>query len=74
VHKELRDAYAVKFGELESIILNPIDYARAVRIIGNTQGDLSLVLEKLQWLSNQTLMSLTVSFSASTGRQLTEKE
>lgn len=74
MHKELRDAYAVKFGELESIILNPIDYARAVSIIGNTQGDLSLVLEKLQWLSNQTLMSLTVSFSASTGRQLTEKE
>ena len=68
MHKELRDAYVVKFGELESIILNPIDYARAVRIIGNAQGDLSLVLEKLQWLSNQTLMSLTVSFSASTGR------
>jgi RNA processing factor Prp31 len=41
VHKELRDAYVVKFGELESIILNPIDYAKAVRIIRNTQGDLS---------------------------------
>ena len=41
VHKELRDAYVVKFGELESIILNPIDYAKAVRIIGNIQGDLS---------------------------------
>ncbi len=41
VHKELRDAYVVKFGELESIILNPIDYAKAVRIVGNTQGDLS---------------------------------
>ena len=47
VHKELRDAYVVKFGELESIILNPIDYAKAVRIIGNTQGDLSYILEKL---------------------------
>ena len=41
VHKELRDAYVVKFGELESIILNPNDYARAVRIIGNIQGELS---------------------------------
>ena len=47
MHKELRDAYVVKFGELESIILNPIDYAKAVRIIGNSQGDLSQVLEKL---------------------------
>ena len=41
VHKELRDAYVVKFGELESIILSPNDYARAVRIIGNIQGELS---------------------------------
>jgi RNA processing factor Prp31 len=52
VHKELRDAYAFKFSELESIILNPIDYAKAVRIIGNTQGDISQTLEKMSWLSN----------------------
>jgi U4/U6 small nuclear ribonucleoprotein PRP31 len=47
VNKELRDAYAVKFSELESIIINPIDYAKAVRIIGNTQGDISQILERL---------------------------
>jgi U4/U6 small nuclear ribonucleoprotein PRP31 len=74
VHKELRDAYAVKFSELESIVLNPIDYARAVKVIGNIQGDISKVSELLPWLSNQTLMSLIVSFSASTGRQLTDLE
>ena len=69
----MRDAYAAKFSELESIILNPIDYAKAVRIIGNTQGDISQILDRLQWLSNQTLMSMTVSFSASTGKQLNER-
>ena len=74
VHKQLRDAYAVKFSELESIILNPIDYAKSVRVISNTQGDISHVLDQLRWLSNQTLMSVTVSFSASSGRQMTEKE
>lgn len=67
--------YAIKFSELESIILNPIDYARAVSIIANTQGDLSKVAsEQLTWLSNSTIMSVTVSFSASTGRQLADKE
>ena len=66
--------YATKFSELESIILNPIDYAKAVRVIGNTSGDISKVIENLAWLQNSTLMSVTVSFSASTGRQLTEKE
>jgi U4/U6 small nuclear ribonucleoprotein PRP31 len=41
VHKQLRDAYAIKFSELESIILNPIDYAKAVKVIGNASGDIS---------------------------------
>ena len=45
VHKQLRDLYAEKFSELESIILNPIDYAKAVKIIGNTVGDISKVAD-----------------------------
>ena len=66
--------YAIKFSELESIILNPVEYAKSVRVIGNTSGDISKVIENLHWLANSALMSVTVSFSASTGRQLTEKE
>ena len=75
VHKQLRDAYAVKFSELESIILNPVEYAKSVRAIGNASGDISNILDHLKsMLSNQTLMSVTVSFSASSGRTLTETE
>jgi len=74
VHKQLRDLYQIKFSELESIILNPVDYAKAVSIIGNTSGDISKIVEYLSWMPNSTLMSVTVSFSASTGRQLNEKE
>jgi U4/U6 small nuclear ribonucleoprotein PRP31 len=74
VHKELRDLYAEKFPELESIVLNPIDYARSVKVIGNSIGDISRLLELMNWLPNSTLMSVTVSFSASTGRQLNDKE
>ena len=45
VHKELRDLYVEKFSELESIILNPVDYARTVKIISNATGDISRLLE-----------------------------
>jgi len=53
VHKQLRDAYAVKFSELESIILNPVEYAKSVRAIANASGDISNILEHLKsMLSN----------------------
>jgi U4/U6 small nuclear ribonucleoprotein PRP31 len=45
VHKQLRDLYATKFSELESIILNPVDYAKAVQVIGNLQGDISKIVD-----------------------------
>ena len=35
VHKQCRDAFQPRFPELESIIPNPIDFARVVRVIGN---------------------------------------
>jgi U4/U6 small nuclear ribonucleoprotein PRP31 len=65
--------YASKFSELESIILNPVDYAKAVKVIANID-DITRVVDNLGWLPNQTIMSVTVSFSASSGKALTEKE
>jgi len=35
VHKTARDGFLVRFPELESIILNPVDYCKAVLAIGN---------------------------------------
>ncbi len=35
VHKYIRDRYAKKFPELESLVLNPLDYARVVKRIAN---------------------------------------
>jgi len=51
VHKSLRDAFAKRFSELESIILNPVDYARCVKEIGNL-SDITKVVERFNWLSN----------------------
>ena len=64
--------YATKFAELESIILNPVDYAKAVKVIANID-DITRVVDNLGWLLNQTIMSVTVSFSASSGKTLSEK-
>ena len=44
VHKELRDLYYPKFSELESIILNSVDYAKTVKTLGNAT-DVSRVID-----------------------------
>eukprot|EP00351_Strombidinopsis_sp_SopsisLIS2011_P002527 CAMPEP_0116880284 /NCGR_PEP_ID=MMETSP0463-20121206/12193_1 /TAXON_ID=181622 /ORGANISM="Strombidinopsis sp, Strain SopsisLIS2011" /LENGTH=70 /DNA_ID=CAMNT_0004530669 /DNA_START=425 /DNA_END=637 /DNA_ORIENTATION=+ len=67
VHKLLRDLYHLRFAELESIITNSVDYAKAVKIIGNNV-DVSNFSNQLTGLvSNTTAMSLTVAFSATQG-------
>jgi len=35
VHKFIRDHYSVRYPELETLIVNPLDYAKTVAIIGN---------------------------------------
>ena len=35
IHKTARDLFLKRFAELESIITNPVDYARVVLTIGN---------------------------------------
>src|ERR1700761_5205802 len=35
VHKFIRDHYSTRFPELETLITGPLDYAKAVAIIGN---------------------------------------
>lgn len=65
VHNFIRDNYRLKFPELESLVLHPIDYARVVRRIGN-EMDLTLVdLEGL--LPSATIMVVSVTASTTTG-------
>ncbi len=35
MHKFIKDHYNLKFPELESLILQPIDYAKVVKLLGN---------------------------------------
>eukprot|EP00249_Psilotum_nudum_P017496 c26351_g1_i3 orf=582-2063(-) len=71
IHNFIRDNYRLKFPELESLVLHPIDYARVVKKIGN-EMDLTLVdLEGL--LPSATIMVVSVTASTTTGKPLSEE-
>ncbi|KAK4788730.1 hypothetical protein SAY86_020049 [Trapa natans] len=70
IHNFIRDKYRLKFPELESLVLHPIDYARVVKRIGN-EMDLTLIdLEGL--LPAATIMVVSVTASTTSGKPLPE--
>ena len=85
-HKWIKDHYSVRFPELETLVGNPIEYAKAVGILGNgpldsdnmkkmpssTNNPLGASLESV--LDRPTLMIVTTSAITSKGRDLTPDE
>lgn len=69
MHKTARDLFMRRFAELESIIINPVDYARVVLTIGNGNVVENLS-QKLNWLSATSVLSVTVAFSTATNETL----
>lgn len=70
----IRDLYSKRFPELESLISNPLDYVRSVRIIGN-ELNMRLVDEDLRKiLPGATVMVITVTASTTKGLPLSESE
>ena len=84
VHKFIRDHYSTRFPELETLVSNPLDYARSVAIIGN--GPMDSIKESAQRTDNivgaslksildgPSLMVVTVEATTSRGREMTEAE
>lgn len=84
VHKYIRDHYSTRFPELETLVSNPLDYARSVAIIGN--GPMDNIKELAQKTDNivgaslksildgPTLMVVTVEATTSRGREMTDAE
>jgi U4/U6 small nuclear ribonucleoprotein PRP31 len=72
IHKFIRDLYAKKFPELESLILNPVDYARVVKVIGNEMDMTMVNLEEV--LPSATIMVVSVTGSTTNGKPLPEDE
>ena len=84
VHKFIRDHYSVRFPELETLIQNPLDYARAVAIIGNgpmenireiSESKDNMVKQSLrQVLDGPSLMVVTVEATTTSGVALSDSE
>lgn len=83
VHKFIRDHYSIRFPELETMVQNPLDYAKVVAIIGNgpmngesikrlqTSTDNVLGVTLRTVLDGPSLMIVTVEATTTKGRELT---
>ncbi|OBZ89935.1 U4/U6 small nuclear ribonucleoprotein Prp31 [Choanephora cucurbitarum] len=72
VHKFIRDHYATRFPELETLVYNPIEYARTVKAIG-TETELTKV-DLRSILPSATVMVITVTASTTAGKPLSPEE
>lgn len=67
IHKYVRDLYAKRFSELESLVVNPLEYIMTVKELGNeiSQAKHNPVLQ--QHLTQATIMVLSVTASTTQG-------
>ncbi|KAI7821577.1 Nop domain-containing protein [Gamsiella multidivaricata] len=72
VHKFIRDHYEPKFPELETLVANPMDYARTVKRIANQEDIVKVDLHDI--LPSATVMVVVVTGTTTEGRQLTDSE
>ncbi|KAK9728903.1 U4/U6-U5 snRNP complex subunit prp31 [Basidiobolus ranarum] len=72
VHRFIRDHYAPKFPELESLVPSSLDYARAVKTIGNEPDITKVDLRPI--LPSATIMVVTVTGSTTVGKPLNEHD
>nr|CAG4646265.1 EOG090X06EY [Macrothrix elegans] len=74
IHKYIRDLYAKRFSELESLVVNPLEYIMTVKELGNdiSQAKHNPVLQ--QHLTQATIMVLSVTASTTQGKPLGNTE
>ncbi|KAA8567071.1 hypothetical protein EYC84_010146 [Monilinia fructicola] len=86
VHKFIRDHYSIRFPELETLVTNPLDYAKVVTIIGNgpmdseniktlqTSKDNRLGATLRSVLDGPSVMIVTVEATTTKGREMLPHE
>ena len=72
VHKFTKDHYNLKFPELESLIMQPIDYAKVVKLLGNEMDSTNVNLDGI--IPPHTVMVVNVTNSTTSGRKLEDDE
>src|SRR5260370_24119875 len=84
LHKVLRDHYSIRFPELETLITNPINYAKTVAILKNgpldhikelsSSSDNMVGMPLKSILDGPSLMVVTVEGTSTRGREMTDAE
>lgn len=74
IHKFVKEKYAKRFPELESLVMNPQEYLYTVRELGNDVDKVKSSEVLSQFLTQATIMVVSVTASATQGTMLTEEE
>ncbi|KAJ7507579.1 hypothetical protein B0H11DRAFT_2153235 [Mycena galericulata] len=72
VHKFIRDHYALKFPELEQLVVDPAMYIRSVRALANEEDPTKVDLSGI--LPAAIIMSVVVTATTTSGKQLSDAE
>lgn len=73
-HKFVRDKYAKRFPELESLVPNALDYLMTVKELGNNLDKVKNNENLQQFLTQATIMVVRVTASTTQGTLLSEDE
>jgi len=72
LHKFIRDLYSERFPELESLVLNPMDFIRTVFHLGNDLEKSKFDVELQEVLPSATIMVVSVTAATTQGKKLEE--
>ncbi|XP_044750716.1 U4/U6 small nuclear ribonucleoprotein Prp31 [Coccinella septempunctata] len=74
IHKFVRDKYQKRFPELDSLVVSPLEYVRTVKELGNDLDQAKNNEILLQFLTQATIMVVSVTASTTQGTLLTDVE
>jgi len=74
IHKFARDIYSKRFPELESLVVQPLEYMMTAKELGNDLENVKSNDVLLQILSQATIMVVSVTASTTQGKHLTKEE
>lgn len=74
IHKFVRDKYQKRFPELDSLVVGPLEYVRTVKELGNDLDQAKNNEILLQFLTQATIMVVSVTASTTQGSLLTDEE
>ncbi|CAG7726798.1 unnamed protein product, partial [Allacma fusca] len=74
VHKFTRDKYNKRFPELESLVVSPLEYLKTVKELGNNLDRAKNNQVLTSFLTQATIMVVSVTASTTQGQMLSEEE